>query len=66
MMLPFTSTSMHPLANSVYLLHVLCGVTSVKVSKAFHKCVARWLDLMTLGSREKHLNLISHGGVLVS
>ena len=40
------------------------GVTSVKVSKAFHKCVARWLNLMTLRSREKHLNLLSHGGVL--
>ena len=26
--------------------------------------VARWLDLTTLGSRTKHLNLLSHGGVL--
>ena len=37
---------------------------SVKVSKAFTLSVARWLDLTTLGSRDKHLNFLSHGGVL--
>ena len=36
----------------------------VKVSKAFKQSVVRWLNLTTLRSREKHLNLLSHGGVL--
>ena len=66
MMLPFIPTSMHPLANSVSLLHVLCGVTSVKVSKAFKQMATSRLELGTPGSREKHLNLLSHGDVLVS
>ena len=39
-------------------------IGTVKVSKAFKQSVARWLDLTTLESREKHLNLLSHGGVL--
>ena len=38
----------------------------VKVSKAFKKSVARWLDLTTLGSKDKHLNLLSHGGMPLS
>ena len=36
----------------------------VKVSKAFKQSVTRWLVPTILGSREKHLNLLSHGGVL--
>ena len=57
---------MHPLVNSVSLLHVLCGVTIVKVPKAFKQITTSGLELATAEFREKHLNLLSHGGVLVS
>ena len=34
--------------------------------QSLNHCVLRGLDLTTFGSREKHLNLLSHGGVLIS
>ena len=38
----------------------------VKVSKAFKLMAKSRLELVTLGIREKHLNLLSRGGVLIS
>ena len=61
-----TTTSANDLDYTVVLALFLKNVSTVKVSKAFKQSVARRLDLMTLGSREKHLNLLSQGGVLVS
>ena len=37
---------------------------TVKVSKAFKQMASSRLELATPGSREKHLNLLSHRGVL--
>ena len=65
MMLPCTSTSMHPLANSVITSGTV-RVTSVKFSKVFYQMATSGLELTTPGSTEKHLNLLSHGGVLIS
>ena len=61
-----TTTSANDLDYTAVLALFLKNVSTVKVSKAFKQSVARRLDLMTLGSREKHLNLLSQGGVLVS
>ena len=54
------SHTKHPANNYQSLLNVFI----VKVSKVFKQSVARCLDHTTLGSREKHLNLLSHGSVL--
>ena len=60
MMLPCTSTSMYPLANS----DITSGSLVLKFNNFFKQRIASRRELATLGYREKHPNLLSHGGVL--
>ena len=58
MMLPCTSTSMQPLANSV----ITSGSPVYRFSKAIKQMATSGLELQTPRLQENHLNLLSHVG----
>ena len=48
-----------------YFLYVRNNNTALlKFNNFFKQCGASRLEIATLGLREKHVNLLSHGGVL--